>query len=864
MQKLEPAPVAPEPVGPGSLLLPLLVLTLSAFAAFGVVLGGYFIADDTWQMQFVYRVFHGEWRLVFDNFTHSYLGLPSMDFYRPLLGLTYLADYALYHTAAWGFYLTNILLAILAAFALFFYLRLLARASMKSERADLFAFISALLFVVSPLHAEDICWISGRADLLTAPFYLFGLLAAVRARDWQSGKLHWPAYSLSLAAFVLALLSKESAVTLPLVVVAMFIYFRSVATEKIAFMSALAKFSTFFSPYALLTVAYLFVRKQALGSFIGGYTGDMGEALGKWLLFRWGDPLNLCRLAFPVAKHSFHFIHRQVEQTPAILILGTIYAIILSILLIRLITQRLDLRLAFFLFLWLLASIVPLFQLWGLDAALHNQRVLYLYTAPMVALLPALIFATSKGDRPSMKKQLMVLSEGLEQFLLGASSIAFYALAASLAVASALASYNWVLAGQQVRAIQEKTATLIEANLQDPKADKKIIVVSVPKDYLGAHVLMGGVNMLELLEPPFNKEKISKYMIGFQRALVGPGEPVNSSRFKLELSELKVKRAYFWDVDRRDYKIVEYDQPLLDTPPSIELPIMDTAPVKGGARPQRVWYPDPAERARFEVVDGVKTVFLSRLNIQGGDGLMITGLDINPLAYDYLNMSIELPRAQAATGVYVGFDDKEDASAPFDDEPQVSKLLQVTKVPAGAKMAVTRMNIKVSHFGQWYSYRKIRRLKLSFSNIDAVSISQISLSDDRALMPQLFVMEAEPQASGEYFYQGGEAVKFAASSGMVAGARSVLVQISKVNQSWDTFLTETGRDSVVNLSCIVPLKDGKAYFKLDPTAYSKNGFYDVRAALLNDRNQIISDWSDLITLYRPDPGGKVATFCPDY
>jgi hypothetical protein len=863
-QKLEPVLEVAKPDGPGRSALPLLILAAGAFAAFGVVLSGYFIADDTWQMQFVYRVFHGEWRLVLDNFTHSYLGLPSMDFYRPLLGLTYLADYAVYHTAAWGFYLTNILLAILAAIALFFYLRLLARASMNNERAQLFAFISALLFVVSPLHAEDICWISGRADLLAAPFYLYGLLAAAGARDWQSGKLHWRPYLLSLLAFVLALLSKESAVTLPLVVVAMFIYFRSVATEKNALLSALAKFSYFFAPYALLTVAYLFVRKHALGSFIGGYTGDMGEALGKWLLFRWVDPLNLCRLAFPIAKHSFHFLNLQVEQTPAILILGTIYAIILSILLIRLLTQRLDLRLSFFLVLWLLASLVPLFKLWGLDAALHNQRVLYLYTAPMVALLPALIFATSSGDRPSMQKQLMVLNESLEQFLVTISAFAFYALAVVLTVASALASYNWALAGQQVKAIQEKTTTLIETNLQSKAADKKIIVVSVPKDYLGAHVLMGGVNMLELLEPPFNKENISKYMIGFQRALVGPGEPINSSRFKLELNDLREKRAYFWDVERRAYKVVSYDEPSPNTPPSIDLPIV-TSPT-GGARPQRIWYPDPAGKARFEVVDGVSTVALSRLNIQGGDGLLITGLDINPLAYDYLNMSIGLPRAQAATGVYVAFDDKEDAAAPFDDEPQVSKLLQVTKVPVGAKLAAARMNIKVSHFGQWYAYKKIRRLKLSFSNIDAVSLSQISLSDDRALMPQLFVMEAEPRASGEYFYEGGEAIKFAASAGMVPEAKSVVVQISKVNQSWDTFLTETvnGRDSVVNLSCTLPLKDGKAYFKLDPAAYSKNGFYDVRAALINDKNQIISDWSDLITLYRPDPGGKVATFCPDY
>ena len=842
-------------------------IVLATFMAFAIVMTGYFIADDTWQLQFAYRVFSGQWWLVADNFTHSYLGLPSMDFYRPLLGITYLADYALYHTAAWGYYLTNIWLAALAGIALYYLLGNLATFTYGAERAEKFAFVSALLFVSSPLHAEDICWISGRADLLAAPFFLFGLLAAARGRDWQSGKVNNRYFILSLAAFVLALLSKEAAVTMPLVVVAMYFYFG----ESKAWLnwSALKKFLLFLSPYGLITILYLFVRKEALGSFIGGYTGDMGEALGKWLLFRWLDPLNLFRMAFPVAKHSFHVWDIKVDQTPSLTIFGTIYAIIAAVMIVRFLTQKISWRLTIFLSLWLLTSIIPLFKLWGLDASLHNQRVLYLYTAPMVALLPAMLFAPRLADRAAMQKNLMVLTPAIEDFLLRVGTWAFYALTICLIVASALASYNWVQAGLQVEAIKNQTTALIEGQ---PKDDKNILVVSVPKDYLGAHVLMGGVNMLELLEPPFIKRHISQNMIGFQRALVGPGEPINSSRFKIELSALKKRRAYFWDVDSRSYKIIDYEEPAADTPASIDLPLIDpelaslVMAKKPTQWPTAVWFPDPPGKATFVDKNGVPTIALDHLKIEGDDGLMITGLDINPLAYDYLNMTISLPHSQQATGVYVAFDDKNDAVTPFKDEPQVSKLLQVTKVRPGDPLESATLNIKLSHFGQWYAFKKIHRMKLSFSNIPAVSVSQISISDDRKLLPQLFVMKSQAEASGEYFCRGADPVKFCVDAGVVPGATSCMVEISKVNQSWDTFLTEKahGQDSVVNHSYTLPLKAGRAYFMLDPAAYAKNGFYDVRASLLDEKNQIISDWSDLITLYRPDPTGKAATFCADY
>ncbi|MBS2010118.1 MAG: hypothetical protein JST01_23920 [Cyanobacteria bacterium SZAS TMP-1] len=924
----------------GTTRLHLLLIVAATFLAFGIVMTGYFIADDTWQLQFCYRVFHGEPALVIGNFFRSYLSLPSMDFYRPLLGLTYLVDYALYHTNAAGYYLTNILMAACAGVLLYFIARSLVP-GIARRRAEMLAISSALLFVVSPLHCEDICWISGRADLLAAPLYFAAMLAAIYARDWSGGKIRWANYITSLLFFTLSLMSKESAVTLPLVVAAMFTLFPqapyvpeetppepaaegdadpiepaakapvvdprrpvkgpksgkknrkkgSASTEsvdmnaatqeaseksapnataksglqnedsaKLPLLTRLKQFVLFMLPYGLITVSYLFVRQRALGSFIGGYTGDMGQALSKWLLFRWIDPLNLLRISYPVSKYTFHVFGVNVDQLPIFAFFGTVNAVIFSILIVRLFTQKINLRLTIFLVLWLLASLIPLVNLWGLDASLHNQRVLYLFTAPFVMIVPSLLFMPKTADRPLMSKYYFRLTKNAEDFFSEISFRILYVLAAALIVVSALTSYTWVLAGQQVKAIQTKTAQIINSMPDGP--GKKMLVVSVPKDYLGAHVLMGGVNMLELLEPPFTPEHISQYMIGFQRALVGPGEPINSTRLKLELHDLAKPQAYFWEPERSDYKVVPYEFPAADQPQSIDLPIAANA---DEARQPGYWVADPAAKGECKIVDGVKTMTFHDLTLLGGDGMLISGLDINPLAYDYLSVDVSMPRAQAASGLYVSFDDNTDARAPFREEPQVSKLVQVTKQVEGSEMKRARLNIKVSHFGQWYSYSHIRRLKISFSNIRAIGISNVSLSDERGLVPNLFVRDKKPRASGEYFCDDTP-LKFVVNGALVKGATGCLVQISKVNQSWDTFLTEevNGRDNVVKLAYTVPLDRGVAGFSFDPRAYAENGFYDVRVGLVNDKNERVSDWSDIITLYRPDPHGARAAFCADY
>ena len=81
--------------------------------------------------------------------------------------------------------------------------------------------LGAMLFAVHPLQVESVCWVSEQRGLLAA---FFSLLALERLGAWAAASpapSPWQPRALcATGAFVLALLSKPSAVPLPLVALA--------------------------------------------------------------------------------------------------------------------------------------------------------------------------------------------------------------------------------------------------------------------------------------------------------------------------------------------------------------------------------------------------------------------------------------------------------------------------------------------------------------------------------------------------------------------------------------------------------------------------------------------------------------------
>lgn len=73
------------------------------------------------------------------------------------------------------------------------------------------AFFAALLFAIHPVHTDSVTYISGRRDILSTLFYILGFYLFLESRKRKRLKLLIP----SLFSYLLAMASKEMAVTLP-------------------------------------------------------------------------------------------------------------------------------------------------------------------------------------------------------------------------------------------------------------------------------------------------------------------------------------------------------------------------------------------------------------------------------------------------------------------------------------------------------------------------------------------------------------------------------------------------------------------------------------------------------------------------
>lgn len=129
--------------------------------------------------------------------------------YRPLRNLSYRFDYALFGLNPQGYHAMNLVYHILNTSLAF----LVARRLSGRYRT---ALIAALLYAVHPVQTEAVAYISGRRDLLATLFVFLGVLAFLRRRD--RGNLG--GLGLIAAAYVLGLLAKEMAITLPLLLLA--------------------------------------------------------------------------------------------------------------------------------------------------------------------------------------------------------------------------------------------------------------------------------------------------------------------------------------------------------------------------------------------------------------------------------------------------------------------------------------------------------------------------------------------------------------------------------------------------------------------------------------------------------------------
>src|SRR5437667_219174 len=142
--------------------------------------------------------------------------------------MTFGLDYLLWGLKPVGYHLSNLLLHAANAAVFYSVARWILGLALpgSGERGHVglafAAAFAALLFAIHPLRVESVAWATERRDVLSGLFYLSAILIYLRGCERGERGRGW--YWLSMAVFVLALLSKSMVVNLPIVLLILDVY----------------------------------------------------------------------------------------------------------------------------------------------------------------------------------------------------------------------------------------------------------------------------------------------------------------------------------------------------------------------------------------------------------------------------------------------------------------------------------------------------------------------------------------------------------------------------------------------------------------------------------------------------------------
>ncbi len=243
-----------------------LVLTIT-FVAYVGTISYQFVYDDIGQI--VDNPSIKSWECVPRYFTehiwaHLWPDSPG-NYYRPVFMLWMLVSYTLFGLNAAWWHLTTILVHMGATLMVY----LLARRLIKDQWT---ALITALIFGLHPVHIETVAWIAGVTESLLALFLIPAFLFYLNWRESASStddelvakrnRRKWLA--ASLAFYAVAVLEKETALVLPMLVFWYEWIYSTDESQKISFSVRLRNAVKVVAPYLALSVVYLLARTIAL------------------------------------------------------------------------------------------------------------------------------------------------------------------------------------------------------------------------------------------------------------------------------------------------------------------------------------------------------------------------------------------------------------------------------------------------------------------------------------------------------------------------------------------------------------------------------------------------------------------------
>lgn len=314
------------------------------------------------------------WDNISSIFTASVFGnvAGGNEFYRPLVTLSFLLNYQFAELAPFTYHLVNMLLHIGSTLLLY---GLLPKLQLSKAQA---LFVSAV-FAVHPIGIEVVTFVSGRSDAVASFFMLLAIFAYVQPKQW------WLVVcGASLGA---ALLSKESAVTIPPLLL-LISYFYPKQRSKAKWTTAAVLF--------LIAAAYALQRISGLDDGTGSLSWIAQASITERLLTVPYALLAYLRITFwPNPLHmEYHTVVTSLTHW-SIWLSVSIFAIVLAVIRLPILGFRMtntELRIPTFWLLWFFIGLAPVLNIIAPQTSTVREHWLYIPAISLYVLVAKLSF----------------------------------------------------------------------------------------------------------------------------------------------------------------------------------------------------------------------------------------------------------------------------------------------------------------------------------------------------------------------------------------------------------------------------------------------------------------------------------------
>ncbi len=513
----------------------LLCLTLLVALLYGRICHAGFTLDEFSHLVYPYQTFNGHPEAILGKLFGSWTSgeEDGITAYRPTTCASFVIDYALWQTKVLGWHISNLFFYVVGCFLTGAVTNELLKRAVSAKAALGAGIIAGALMLVYPGHPDSVATIVGRVDSLPTAFYLASFYLYLLSRTAASKGL----LVASLISFWLALGSKETAITLPVVLfVAELLSLTGPvpdqsmpdqakpaqsaskqASIKKKIVDALKRVAPFIAILGLFAV----LRTVVLHGQVGGYGKIHFKTMLKQFL-NFADLSTLMKILIPINEHY----PLPQPYTQAMLLSYALAMLNLASQALR--NKAFAKVLAFFIF-WGIVNVLLTFQIWHIYPNLVGFRLFFLSSAALCAIL-------SMGFMVDAKSKAMSVLNALAAIFLG--TVWSVVLLNNLRPFEEAATMMHTL---------EQQVTELSATAQSKK--ERFLLLNLPQDFCGAPMLGKAAFLAVMMQPPLAKRDCRSQIMVSQP--FGSSTAVSLDNLKEEIPLIArcctAMKCYRWD-----------------------------------------------------------------------------------------------------------------------------------------------------------------------------------------------------------------------------------------------------------------------------------------------------------------------------